>query len=73
MYTGNNFVKGKVILMLQVRQQSLVNSHPYLPYCRHAHYAYIALNIFKSYFWALFLSSFFLLIKVLPLQLFSFG
>ena len=39
MYTGNNlnnYDKGKLILMLQVRQViSLVTSHPYLPFCRH--------------------------------------
>ena len=39
MYTGNNldnYDKGKLILMLQVRQIiSLVTSHPYLPFCRH--------------------------------------
>ena len=32
----NNHDKGKLILMLQVRQViSLVTSHPYLPFCRH--------------------------------------
>ena len=39
MYTGNNldnYDKGKLILMLQVRQvRSLVTSQPYLPFCRH--------------------------------------
>ena len=31
-----NHDKGKLILMLQVRQViSLVTSHPYLPFCRH--------------------------------------
>ena len=39
MYTGNNldnYDKGKLILMLQVRQIiSLETSHPYLPFCRH--------------------------------------
>ena len=39
MYTGNNldnYDKGKLILMLQVRQViSLVTSHPYLHFCRH--------------------------------------
>ena len=38
MYTGNNldnYDKGKLILMLQVRQViSLVTSHHYLPFCR---------------------------------------
>ena len=39
MYTGNNldnYDKGKLILMLQVRQViRLVTSHPYLPFCRY--------------------------------------
>ena len=58
-YTGNNLDnldKGKLILMLRVRQLSLVTSYPYVPSFLRAHYPYIALNIFRKCFLALFLS-----------------
>ena len=53
MYTDNNLVKEKLILMLQVRQViSLATSHPYLPFCRHIililHFISIE-NIFDFY------------------------
>ena len=38
MYTGSNldnWDKAKLILMSQVRQLSLVTSHPYFAFCRH--------------------------------------
>ena len=49
-----------MILMSQVRQLNLVDSHPFLPFLQ-AHQ--IALHFNRKYFWALFLS-FFLLIKL---------
>ena len=54
-----NHDKGKLILMLQVRQViSLVTSHPYLPFCRHI----IPILNLRKYFWVLCL----LLIKLYP-------
>ena len=50
--------------MLQVRQLSLVTSHPYLPFLQ-AHYPYIALrkNIFGFYFCTFYFN------KVISMQL----
>ena len=58
MYTGNkldNEDKGK---LLQVRQLSLVTSHPYFPFCRHITLHFM---FFRNCFW-----SYFLLIKLYP-------
>ena len=58
-----NHDKGKLILMLQVRQViSLVTSHPYLPFCRHIIPIAIEFNFDRKYFWVLF----HLLIKLYP-------
>ena len=56
MYTGNNLDKGNLILMLQVRQLSLVTSHPYLPFCKHIIPTLHFILLKKC--WALFLSFF---------------
>ena len=65
MYTGNNWDnldQEKLILMLQVRQLSLVTSHPYFSFAGASSLHYTQ-NIFGLYFCLFFVN------KVIPMQL----